>query len=582
MSDDKDALACKVVALINLGRYEEALKLASGNERAYCLYKLKRYEEALAACSSPLLRAQALFKLGRFKEAAQIYEREGANENDELSSNLCAALLGYDADAALTLLGERRGAQSDTYEFAFNGACAAIEKRDWKLAAHLLATAHDTASAVLQEGFSEAEKAAELSLIVVQQGFVAQRAGLNDEAIKRYSQLLEWKGSDKTAVAVASANLAQLQEQHGLFDSLRRLERARLPEVWDGLTEEQREAVGLAHAAVLLRLNRRDEARRLLEEMPKRGGLVRALLAELLPQPEALALLAQAAGDDEGGAGAAAVARARLLARAGDRAGALAALAGGGGGAGPWDAGRLAAVAALARGGAEGGEAALQLALGRVADERSKAGALLELARLKSRRGDLRGAADDYKLALRLLPGHPALLAGYVGVLAQLDPAAADALAASLPGVPAASDGEEAESRLLAGLPAASVAPAAVARKTDNAATTTATATAAASDAPAEEERRRRKRTTKKKKKRLPKDLDKPIDPERWLPLKQRSSYVAPIKKGQRGKKGRIGGAGGHQGVAVSAEVAASLDAAAKSKLPSPPPQVKGNPRRKK
>ena len=37
----------------------------------------------------------------------------------------------------------------------------------------------------------------------------------------------------------------------------------------------------------------------------------------------------------------------------------------------------------------------------------------------------------------------------------------------------------------------------------------------------------------------------------------------------------RIGGAGGHQGVNVTAEVAASLDAAAKAQV-SPPPPKKG------
>jgi hypothetical protein len=66
-SHDNDALACKAVALMHLGRYEEASKIAAGDQLAYCLYKLKRYDEALAKTSSPLLRAQALFKLGRFK-----------------------------------------------------------------------------------------------------------------------------------------------------------------------------------------------------------------------------------------------------------------------------------------------------------------------------------------------------------------------------------------------------------------------------------------------------------------------------------------------------------------------------------
>ncbi len=134
-------------------------------------------------------------------------------------------------------------------------------------------------------------------------------------------------------------------------------------------------------------------------------------------------------------------------------------------------------------------------------------------------------------------------LAGYITCLSSLDPAAADLLASGLP-APKLADAEAAEARLLAG--ATLVAPStpskqALASKTSEESDTTEAA------AVADEELKRKRKRRKKKKSRLPKDLDKPIDAERWLPVKQRSYYIAPIKKAQRGKKGRIGGAGGHQ-----------------------------------
>jgi len=57
-------------------------------------------------------------------------------------------------------------------------------------------------------------------------------------------------------------------------------------------------------------------------------------------------------------------------------------------------------------------------------------------------------------------------------------------------------------------------------------------AAAAATADPTVEKRKRNKKVKKNKKKRLPKDLTQPIDPERWLPLKERSYF-----KGRRGNR---------------------------------------------
>ena len=55
---DKEALQCKVVALLYCKRFEEALQVTGAEletfelENAYALYRLSRYEEALAALES--------------------------------------------------------------------------------------------------------------------------------------------------------------------------------------------------------------------------------------------------------------------------------------------------------------------------------------------------------------------------------------------------------------------------------------------------------------------------------------------------------------------------------------------------
>ncbi len=507
-----------------------------------------------------------------------------------MAANLCAALVSFDPGAALQLAASRKASQSDTYELAFNAACAAAEQGDWSAASVLLDAASDTAAAVL----GEEEKAAELSIIRAQQGFVAQHMGLRDLAVKRYLEVTETKGSDKTAAAVAAANLVGLQEQHGLFDSLKRLERAKQSDVYDLLTEEQRESVSLNHAVVLLRLHKTNEARKALEECSKefpKSGLPRVLLASLLPKDEALAVL-EKAGNDE----AAALARSKLLAERGDVEAALEALRKA---SGPWNSSRVSAAIALAtqlgQASSVVADAILSEGVGRARTENDKLILLVATARLKAARGDHRAASEDWRLALRLRPDNKVLITGLVASLSHSDPAAADALAANLPTPKAVTDAETLEERMLAAVttPVSVATPIKSSASSNNSGSSSndnsgkdssKASSEAVSSAPADQDvQRKRKRTKRNKKKRLPKDLDKPIDPERWLPMKQRSYYIAPIKKAQKGKKGRIGGAGGHQGGTVSAEVAASLDAAAKSKS-SPPPaaQSKGNPRRKK
>jgi tetratricopeptide (TPR) repeat protein len=83
------------VALVQLGKYENALKIGSNIDKAYCLYKMKRFEESLKQCehldgeAADRLKAQIYFKLGRYSESAQVYERlsQADPENEEILTN---------------------------------------------------------------------------------------------------------------------------------------------------------------------------------------------------------------------------------------------------------------------------------------------------------------------------------------------------------------------------------------------------------------------------------------------------------------------------------------------------------------
>lgn len=105
------AAHCKVIALIQVGKFNDALQLIERNkltqllfERAYCEYRLNQPDKALRtidkgdkplAASLKELRAQVLYRLEQFDECFDAYKDIIKNTNDdyedERATNLSAA-----------------------------------------------------------------------------------------------------------------------------------------------------------------------------------------------------------------------------------------------------------------------------------------------------------------------------------------------------------------------------------------------------------------------------------------------------------------------------------------------------------
>ena len=156
---DIDAVQCKCGALLKLGKFAEALKAfdafpaqtaSQRYERAYCLYRLRRFDEATRALDAvPAaertegylhLQAQVLYQSGQYAAAAELYERHFAGANAaadldaELKANIVAAFVSagqpQKVAAFLRQCGHREGAADETYELAYNIACALADLGD--------------------------------------------------------------------------------------------------------------------------------------------------------------------------------------------------------------------------------------------------------------------------------------------------------------------------------------------------------------------------------------------------------------------------------------------------------------------
>lgn len=107
--EDADALKCKLVALINLKRFDQAIAVfatvpslssSCAWEKAYSQYRLNCHAEALEVLEAAapkkgvdvrmdLLRAQVLYRLGRYHDCGEVY---GALEDDD-TDPVCILLL---------------------------------------------------------------------------------------------------------------------------------------------------------------------------------------------------------------------------------------------------------------------------------------------------------------------------------------------------------------------------------------------------------------------------------------------------------------------------------------------------------
>jgi signal recognition particle subunit SRP72 len=146
----KDSDHIKVVALLKLNRFDDAIRLCersnlTGLEYAYALYKsgqLERAEKVARGIDSrggKQLLAQILYKLERFGETAKLYqELDPKDEDIEIRINLNATLaqLRWKKEQV-----ELRDEEHEAFETAYNAACYHIAHGELEKALRLLGKA---------------------------------------------------------------------------------------------------------------------------------------------------------------------------------------------------------------------------------------------------------------------------------------------------------------------------------------------------------------------------------------------------------------------------------------------------------
>lgn len=206
---NQDALYTRVVALLKLDRYDDALRVLDEGgdklaercalEKAYALYRTGDYEDADAVLKKSGLdsrglkhvAAQLAYRAERFEDAARMYKDlearndglEGEENDLRINSSAVDAQLEWQGNGHLVEKGRKRPSREDleAFETAYNAACGSIARGDMGQGAILLKRARDLCEAL--DELSEKEKRAEVLPIMVQQEYVLTRLGKGDDAM---------------------------------------------------------------------------------------------------------------------------------------------------------------------------------------------------------------------------------------------------------------------------------------------------------------------------------------------------------------------------------------------------------------
>nr|CAD7400517.1 unnamed protein product [Timema cristinae] len=300
-ADELKAFHCKIVCLIQLSRFQDALKaivkepklsLELVFEKAYCQYRLNQPQEALKSLDSVLtlslklkeLKAQILYRLERYEECFDVYRDIIKNSNDdyeeERETNLSAVIANMCHDDPNRDVPQLR---EHTYELSYNSACQLVGRGQYGEAERKLKATEKLCRDSIEEE-DEGDIEDELGIIKVQLAYCLHMQGREKEAQLIYTAALKQKPDDIGLVAIASNNIIAINRDQNVFDSKKKMKSATLEGLEHKLTSRQRKNIAVNHCLLALYTNQSDQCQqlcaRLVQQYPDMGAeatLIRAV-----------------------------------------------------------------------------------------------------------------------------------------------------------------------------------------------------------------------------------------------------------------------------------------------------------------
>uniref|UniRef100_A0A672NHH7 Signal recognition particle subunit SRP72 n=1 Tax=Sinocyclocheilus grahami TaxID=75366 RepID=A0A672NHH7_SINGR len=287
--DDVTALRCKIVCLIQNGGFKEALNVMNthtksltsdliGFEKAYCEYRLNRVEHALKTIQGipeqtdklKELYGQVLYRLERYDECLAVYKDMIRNSQDdyeeERKTNLSAVLA---AQSTWESTSADLGLPENSYELCYNAACFLIGQGQLSQGMQKLQKAEELCRKSLAEDsdVTEEDVDAELAIIHSQMAYVMQLQGRTEDALQLYNQVIKLKPSDVGLLAVTANNIITINKDQNVFDSKKKVKLTSAEGVEHKLAKKQLQAIEINKALLAMYTNQADQCNKMLASL---------------------------------------------------------------------------------------------------------------------------------------------------------------------------------------------------------------------------------------------------------------------------------------------------------------------------
>ncbi|KTW27913.1 uncharacterized protein T551_02880 [Pneumocystis jirovecii RU7] len=227
----------KVIALIKLDKYEEALQIIFNKlstektlfETAYCLFMLERFEEAVNYIkennerSILHVKAQITYQTGQVIEAVQLYQKlikdpyRIENEDFDLNVNLLAAQVTL---PSIEVCNDSDICQSMDYNF--NIGCHLIHKKEYEKAKKLFELSRgrllDSYNVFLIQNIEQClsticqeDIESRMHPILIQLAYIYSHIGQEQEALNIYEDLMKKSHIDPTIKLIATNNFFSIK-----------------------------------------------------------------------------------------------------------------------------------------------------------------------------------------------------------------------------------------------------------------------------------------------------------------------------------------------------------------------------------
>ncbi|XP_070994817.1 signal recognition particle subunit SRP72 [Oncorhynchus clarkii lewisi] len=286
VKEDVTALHCKIVCLVQNCSFKEALNVMNtyskvlGSElivfeKAYCEYRLNRVESALKTIESVSeqtdklkeLYGQVLYRMERYDECKAVYTDLIRNSQDEYEeerkTNLSAVVAAMSTWE--TASPDDLGLSETTYELSYNAACTLIGRGQLTEALNKLQEAEELCRVFFSEDsdITEEDVESELAVIHSQMAYIMQLQGRTEEALQLYNQVIKLKPSDVGLLAVTANNIITINKDQNVFDSKKKVKLTNADGVEYKLAKKQLQAIEFNKALLAMYTNQADQCRKL-------------------------------------------------------------------------------------------------------------------------------------------------------------------------------------------------------------------------------------------------------------------------------------------------------------------------------